>query len=70
MAKVIDMEPRRIRHEHDRKDARAKALQDNFRKVREEQQKQPENQSHATGKLLAIFKSKSPQKPPAPKGRK
>ena len=70
MAKIIDIEPRRIRKEHDRKDARAKAMQESFRKVRQEQLATPENKQQATGKLLALFKTKSPQKPSSPRGRK
>ena len=64
------MEPRRARHAHQKKDAKAKAMQDSFRKVRQEQSALPENQQRNTTKLLALFKTKSPQKPSGPTGRK
>jgi uncharacterized membrane protein len=70
MAKVIDIELRRTRQEHDRKDARAKAMQESFRKVRQQQLTLPENKQQNTSKLLALFKTKSPQKPSTPTGRK
>jgi hypothetical protein len=70
MAKVIKLESRRVKHEHDRKDAKAKAMQDAFRAVRIEQEKSQEGQQQATNKLLAIFKTKAPRKPSPPTRRK
>ena len=70
MAKVVNIEPRRTRQEHDRKDARAKAMQESFRKVRQEQLALPENQQQNTRNLLALFKAKLPQKPYPPTARK
>ena len=67
MAKVIKLEPRRFKHGHDRKDARAKALRESFRTVRLEHEKPQEGQQQATNKLLAIFKAKAPRKPSPPK---
>ncbi|MES2625529.1 MAG: hypothetical protein V4628_09630 [Pseudomonadota bacterium] len=70
MTKIVDIESRRIQKEHDRKDARAKAMQDSFRKVRQDQKSSPENRPQATTKLLALFKTKAPQKPSPPTGKK
>jgi len=70
MAKVINLEPLRTQHEHDRKDARAKAMQESFRKVRQEQLTLPENKQQNTTKLLALFKTKSLQKPTGPASKK
>jgi hypothetical protein len=69
MAKVIKLEPRRVKHEHDRKDARAKAMQESFRAVRLDQKKLQQTEQQATNKLLAIFKPKGSQKPSPPTRR-
>jgi hypothetical protein len=70
MTKVIKLEPRRVKHEHDRKDAKAKAMQQSFREVRLDQKKLQETEQQATRKLLAIFKPKGLQKPSPPTRRK
>jgi hypothetical protein len=70
MAKVIDIESRLVSKEHVRKDARAKALQDSLRNARQEALTSPVDKSLATTKLLAVFRTKKPQKPSAPTRRK
>ena len=70
MANIVNIEPRRIRKEHKRKDARAKELKESLRKARQEQLTLPENKQHATNKLLALFRTKKPQKPSTPTGGK
>jgi hypothetical protein len=70
MVKVIDIEPRRIRREHERKDARANALKESFSKAREELKTSAENKQQSTDKLLALFKARPPRKPSPPTRRK
>lgn len=70
MSKIVKLEPRRAKREHERKDARARAMQETFREVRLEHEKPQETRQQATRKLLAIFKAKGPQKPFSPTGRK
>lgn len=70
MAKIIKLEPRRARREHDRKDARAKALQASLREARLEHKKLQDTQQQSTQKLLSIFKARNPRKPTPPSGGK